>query len=113
MSDIAIRNRRGEHAHENAIWYDALMQKYQIAVGIALGDWDASDDYLRIMQHPNCEHFIWLDNAFCSSRGFVKDETKYALQWLSRYTKKISQIRHKLTYKTGCKDAKSFVKEIE
>lgn len=109
VSDIAVRSRR----HENAIWYDALMQKYQIAVGIALGDWDAANEYTMIMQHPNCERFIWLDNAFCSSRGFVKNETKSALQGLSRYTQKISQIRHKLTYKTGCKDAKAFVKEIE
>jgi hypothetical protein len=113
VSDIAVRDRRGEHAHENAFWYDALMQKYQVAVAISLGDWDAADDYLRIMLHPNCEKFIWLDNAHCSSRGFVKDESKFAVQGLSRYTNKVNLIRQKLTYKTGCKDAQAFVKEIE
>lgn len=93
-------------------FYDKLIQKYNITVAIALGDWDASHYYYQIAVNPNCEKFIWLDNAHCSSRGFVKDETKYALKHFESSGLKINFIRQKLIYKTGCKDAKSFIQEI-
>lgn len=102
-----------EHAHQNAAWYTGLLNRYQIEAAIALGDWDAADDYLHIAQHPTVNRFIWLDNAYCSSRGTVEDKTRVALSRIAEWGAKVSGVRHKLTYKDGCKDAKAFIQEIK
>lgn len=96
-------------------WYEALMQRYNITVCIALGDWDGSLEYAYIAQHPQCEKFIWLDNAHCSSRGTVQDRTKFALDhYAKNFTGvKIPVLRQKLIYRDGCKDAIAFINNIK
>lgn len=96
-------------------WYETLMQRYNITVCIALGDWDGSLEYAYIAQHPQCEKFIWLDNAHCSSRGTVQDRTKFALDHYARnFTGiKIPVLRQKLIYRDGCKDAITFINNIK
>jgi hypothetical protein len=96
-------------------WYAALMERYQVTVCIALGDWDASLEYAYIAQHPQCEKLIWLDNAHCSSRGTVIDRTKFALNhYKANYEGvKIPLLRQKLIYKDGCKDAIAFINNIK
>lgn len=96
-------------------WYETLMQHYNITVCIALGDWDGSLEYAYIAQHPQCEKFIWLDNAHCSSRGTVQDRTKFALDhYAKNFTGiKIPVLRQKLIYRDGCKDAIAFINNIK
>lgn len=96
-------------------WYETLMQRYNITVCIALGDWDGSLEYAYIAQHPQCEKFIWLDNAHCSSRGTVQDRTKFALDhYAKNFTGiKIPVLRQKLIYRDGCKDAIAFIDNIK
>ena len=96
-------------------WYETLMQRYNITVCIALGDWDGSLEYAYIAQHPQCEKFIWLDNAHCSSRGTVQDRTKFALDhYAKNFTGiKIPVLRQKLIYRDGCKDAIAFINNIK
>lgn len=95
-------------------WYDALLKQHQITVCIALGDWDASREYAYLAQHPQVDRVIWLDNAHCSSRGIVKDRTKFALEQYHNYTGiKLPLLRQKLIYKDGCKDAIAFINNIE
>jgi hypothetical protein len=96
-------------------WYETLMQRYSITVCIALGDWDGSLEYAYIAQHPQCEKFIWLDNAHCSSRGTVQDRTKFALDhYAQNFTGiKIPVLRQKLIYRDGCKDAIAFINNIK
>ena len=96
-------------------WYEALMQRYNITVCIALGDWDGSLEYAYIAQHPQCDRFIWLDNAHCSGRGTVQDRTKFALDhYAKNFTGvKIPVLRQKLIYRDGCKDAIAFINNIK
>lgn len=96
-------------------WYETLMQHYNITVCIALGDWDGSLEYAYIAQHPQCDRFIWLDNAHCSSRGTVQDRTKFALDhYAKNFTGiKIPVLRQKLIYRDGCKDAIAFINNIK
>ena len=99
----------GETIEQNS-WYQKLVKQYNIKVVIALGDWDALDQYLILHDCPTVEKFIWLDNAFCSSRGTVKDYTPSAFENIQKLGFPIK--KGKLTYKNGCKDAISFVKAI-
>lgn len=96
-------------------WYEALMQRYNITVVIALGDWDGSLEYAYIAQHPQIEKLIWLDNAHCTTRGTVKDNTKFAIENYSQnFTGvKIPVLRQKLIYRDGCKDAVDFINNIK
>ncbi|MFQ3638001.1 MAG: hypothetical protein SNJ57_19425 [Cyanobacteriota bacterium] len=94
-------------------WYDTLTNKFQIQTVIALGDWDAVSEYAYLAQHPTVERLIWLDNAYCSSRGTVQDRSKWAIAQLCAYGyAKPALIRHKLTYRDGCKDAIAFINNI-
>lgn len=111
LDAIAVRSGY-EHAHTNAGWYDALTRRYQIQAVVALGDWDAADDYVRLAQNPMVDRFIWLDNAHCSSRGTVLDRSKMALKNIQEMGVRASSIRHKFVYRDGCGDAVAFIENI-
>lgn len=104
---IATRPSR-RYANENEAWYDALTQRFQIQAVVALGDWDAAEEYLFLAAHPAVERLIWLDNAYCSSRGTVKDRTQWAIAKITN----AHLVRHKLAYRDGCKDAIAFINNI-
>jgi len=95
---------------DDTIWYQSLIQRFQIKVVIALGDWDAVDFYISIASNQLVERLIWLDKGYSSQ---VRDRTKSALTWISERSPDISQIRHKLTYRDGCRDALTFVNNIK
>lgn len=101
-----------EHAHDNKEWYGQLLRRYPIQVVVALGDWDAVNDYVFLAFQRSIDRLIWLNNAYCSSRGTVEDGTKETLEKLQSKGLKVSQIRHKLTYKDGCKNAIAFIENI-
>jgi len=97
--------------HEKVVSYETLIRRFNISVVIALGDWDAVDCYLLIAANPIVERLIWLDKGYSSQ---VRDRTKWALtRIISDHYSDISQIRHKLTYRDGCRDAVTFVNNIK
>jgi hypothetical protein len=93
---------------DDLFWYEALIQRFNIKVVIALGDWDAVDCYLLIALNPIVERLIWLDRGYASQ---VRDSTKWALTQFDHISQ--TRIRHKLTYRDGCRDAVTFVNNIK
>jgi len=106
---VALKLKASQN--DQLAWYGEILTKYQVEIVIALGDWDASNVYAQLANHHQVQRLIWLDNAYASSRGTVRDDTKWAL---TRFSQSEAQgLKHKLTYKTGCKGSKEFIQHIK
>lgn len=94
-------------------WFSALLRRFPIEAVVALGDWDAVQEYSFLIRRHQIKKFIWLDNAHCSSRGTVQDRSKWALSMMTQYGVKPATIRYKFTYRDGCKTASDFIENIK
>lgn len=99
--------RRNRDHHWN--WWKTVIERFSVTVAIAIGDWDAADIYAEMLQHPQIERLIWLDNAYSRTAAKPRDRSKWAFDGLRLRT---GADRTKLTYRDGCKDAVTFIENI-
>lgn len=94
------------------VWFPRAIQRYNIQVVIAIGDWQGTWAYWVLAQYPEIQKIIWLDNANCNHVS-GRDRTKWALNKLKGFGLNTRSISRKLIYRDGCKDAVAFIKNIK
>jgi len=91
---------------------NGLCDKYGVSTIIVSGDCDGQQLYLGLLNtNPNIDRFVWLDGSYLNkSQTTMLDSTDELLKAASL---RVSDYKSRLTYFSGVKDTKLFVRALE